>query len=203
MIYRSLASSFAKITSLLNSAGTLWVFALMFLICADIIARAGFNAPIRGVTEIVGYSLIGAVFLQLAHSLHVGRFSRAEMFIEPLARNRPVMAALFHAVFAAGGILVFGLIAWGTVAKFEEAWPDLKFGVEGDFTILVWPLRLIILTGAVMVAVKYLILLIDNLLSLRQSLRDRAAQGRQGTTRALLSSNLSGAICWRIFRGNR
>ena len=177
MIYRSLASSFAKVTSLLNSAGTLWVFALMFLICADIIARAGFNAPIRGVTEIVGYSLIGAVFLQLAHSLHVGRFSRAEMFIEPLARNRPVTAALFHAVFAAGGILVFGLIAWGTVAKFEEAWPDLKFGVEGDFTILVWPLRLIILTGAVMVAVKYLILLIDNLLSLRQSLRDRAMQG--------------------------
>ncbi|MDG2034132.1 MAG: TRAP transporter large permease subunit [Rhodospirillales bacterium] len=178
-IYRSLADSFAKLTSLFNSAGTLWVFALMFLICADIIARAGFDAPIRGVTEIVGYSLIGAVFLQLAHSLHVGRFSRAEMFIEPLARTRPVTAALFHTIFAAGGIFVFGLIAWGTIAKLEEAWPDLKFGVEGDFTILVWPLRLIILTGAVMVAVKYLILLIDNLLALRKSLRMRKAQGRK------------------------
>ena len=44
MIYRSLANSFAKITSLLNSAGTLWVFALMFLICADIVARAGFKS---------------------------------------------------------------------------------------------------------------------------------------------------------------
>ena len=39
-------------------------------------------------------------------------------------------------------------------------------------------------------AVKYLILLIDNLLSLRQSLRDRAVQRQQGTTRALLSSDL-------------
>ncbi len=179
VVYRSLADSFARLTSLFNSAGTLWIFALMFLICADIIARAGFDAPIRGVTEIVGYSLIGAVFLQLAHSLHVGRFSRAEMFIEPLAETRPVTAALFQAIFAAGGIFVFGLIAWGTVSKFEEAWPDLKFGVEGDFTILVWPLRLIILAGAVMVAVKYFILLIDHFLALRQSLRERTTQGRE------------------------
>ena len=131
-VYRSLADFFARLTSLSNSAGTLWVFALMFLICADIIARAVLNAPIRGVIEIVGYSLIGAVFLQLAHSLHVGRFSRAEMFIEPLGRKRPVTAALFHVVFSAGGMFVFGLIAWGTISKFEEAWPDLKFGVEGD-----------------------------------------------------------------------
>ena len=177
--YRSLADLFAKLTSICNSAGTLWVFALMFLICADIIARAGFNAPIRGVTEIVGYSLIGAVFLQLAHSLHVGRFSRAEMFIEPLGRKRPITAALFQVLFSAGGIFVFGLIAWGTVSKFEEAWPDLKFGVEGDFTILVWPLRAIIMAGAIMVAVKYLVLLVDNLIELRKEIQERKSQDKK------------------------
>ena len=171
--YQSLVGLFIKLTSLFNSAGSVWIFGLMFLICADIIARAGFNAPIRGVTEIVGYTLIGAVFLQLAHSLHVGRFSRAEMFIEPLARKHPVTAALFQMVFSAGGVFVFGLIAFGTTSKFEEAWPDLKFGVEGDFTILVWPLRLIILIGATMVAVKYLSLLTDYAIDLRQHLKAR------------------------------
>jgi C4-dicarboxylate transporter DctM subunit len=175
-VYRSLVNLFIKLTSVCNSAGSVWIFGLMFLICADIIARAGFSAPIRGVTEMVGYTLVGAVFLQLAHSLHVGRFSRAEMFIDPLAQKYPVTAALFQMVFSAGGIFVFGLIAFGTISKFEESWPDLKFGVEGDFTILVWPLRVIILAGAVMVAVKYLSLLIDNLIDLRQHLRARKSQ---------------------------
>lgn len=175
-VYRRLANLFVQLTSICNSAGTIWVFGLMFLICADIIARAGFSAPIRGVTELVGYSLIGAVFLQLAHSLHVGRFSRAEMYIEPLTKKRPITAQLFHMIFSAGGVFVFGLIAFGTISKFEEAWPDLKFGVEGDFTILVWPLRLIILIGATMVAVKYLSLLIDHAIELRQAIKRRQAQ---------------------------
>ena len=134
--YRSLADLFAKLASVLNGAGTIWVFALMFLICADIIARAAFNVPLRGVTEIVGYSLIGAVYLQLAHSLHVGRFTRADMFIEPLIHSRPITGCLFQIIFAFGGIFVFALIAYGALTKFDEAWPDLKFGVEGEFTIL-------------------------------------------------------------------
>jgi C4-dicarboxylate transporter, DctM subunit len=174
--YRGLVDLFAKLISILNSAGTLWIFALMFLICADIIGRAAFNAPIRGVTEIVGYSLIGAVYLQLAHSLHVGRFARAEMFIEPLGISRPITASLFHITFALGGVIVFCLIAYGSVTKFDEAWPDLKFGVEGDFTILVWPLRLTILTGSIMVAVKYFTLLIDNLIELRRQIVLRRTQ---------------------------
>jgi C4-dicarboxylate transporter, DctM subunit len=174
--YRGLVDLFAKLISILNSAGTVWIFALMFLICADIIGRAAFNAPIRGVTEIVGYSLIGAVYLQLAHSLHVGRFARAEMFIEPLGISRPITASLFHITFALGGVIVFCLIAFGSVTKFDEAWPDLKFGVEGDFTILVWPLRLTILTGSIMVAVKYFSLLIDNLIELRRQIVLRRTQ---------------------------
>ncbi|MDP7624499.1 MAG: TRAP transporter large permease subunit [Rhodospirillales bacterium] len=168
--YRRLANIFTRTISILNSVGTLWVFALMFLICADIIARAFYNVPIRGVPEIVGYSLIGALYLQLAHSLHVGRFARAEMFIEPLSRKRPITYTLFQIIFSLGGIFVFGLIAFGAITKFEEAWPDLKFGVEGDFTVLVWPLRLIIFIGSVMVAVKYLSLFIENLFEFRRQI---------------------------------
>lgn len=175
-LYRGLVNQFAKVASVLNSAGTIWIFALMFLICADIIGRAAFNAPIRGVAEIVGYSLIGAVYLQLAHSLHVGRFARAEMFIEPLKLRRPITACLFQIIFAAGGMIVFVLIAFGAITKFDEAWPDLKFGVEGDFTVLVWPLRLTILTGSAMVAVKYLSLFIDNMIEIRQLIILRRSQ---------------------------
>jgi len=129
----------------------------MFFIIADIIARSGFNIPLRGVPELVAYSLVGAFFLQLAHTLHVGRFARAEMFIEPMEKNRPIAAGIFNIVFNLAGFFVFALIAYGTYFKFLEAWPDLKFGVEGDFTILVWPLRAVIFVGAVAVSIEYFI----------------------------------------------
>ncbi|CAN0476615.1 unnamed protein product, partial [Discosporangium mesarthrocarpum] len=75
-------SLFTGFCHLMNSAGTLWVFGLMFLICADILARNVFAAPIRGVPEIVGYSIVGTVYLQLANTLHSGRFTRAELLID-------------------------------------------------------------------------------------------------------------------------
>ena len=143
--------------------GTLWVFAIMFFIIADIIARSGFNIPLRGVPELVAYSLVGAFFLQLSHSLHVGRFARAEMFIEPMEKNHPIAAGIFNIVFNLAGIFVFALIAYGTYFKFLEAWPDLKFGVEGDFTILVWPLRAVIFVGAVAVSFEYFIRTVNSI----------------------------------------
>jgi len=162
-IFQSFASFYTRLISITNSIGSIWIFGLMLLICADVISRSAFNMPLRGVPEIAGYSLVGTVFLQLAHSLHAGKFARAEMFIEPFTENRPIGASCYHAVFNLIGILVFALIVYGTWFKFQEAWPDLKFGVEDEFTILVWPLRLIILCGSIMVALKYFIQLIENI----------------------------------------
>jgi tripartite ATP-independent transporter DctM subunit len=174
---------FFHITTLMNSAGTLWVFGIMFMILADIFAREAFDAPIRGVAELVAYSIVGAVFLQLANTLHVGRFTRAEILIDSLDVKRPVAAALFHSMFYVLGILVFALIVYGTFFKFTEAWPDLKFGVEDDFTILVWPLRLIVLIGAAAVIVEYLFQLVGSVtrffreLALRRAAADKQPIG--------------------------
>lgn len=172
-LFQPFISLYTHLISIANSIGSVWIFGLMFLICAEVISRAGFDTPIQGVPEIVGYSLVGAVFLQLAHSLHVGRFSRAEMFLEPLTAKRPIVAAIFNAVFELIGAAVFALIAYGAWNKFQEALPDLKFGVEGIFTILVWPLRLIVLIGSILVALKYLMLLVENIALAVRLLRRR------------------------------
>jgi len=172
-IFQSFASFYTRLISITNSIGSIWIFGLMFLICADVIFRGVFNMPIRGVPELAGYTLVGSVFLQLAHSLHQGRFTCAEMFIEPLSKNRPIVASLYYVVFNLLGLLVFVLIAYGTWFKFREAWPDLKFGVEDDFTILVWPLRVIILFGSILVALQYLIQLIDTIARLKNLVVER------------------------------
>ena len=59
-----LGRAFATLVTWLNAAGVMWIFALMFLITADIIGRAAFNHPIAGVTEMVSLSLVACVFLQ-------------------------------------------------------------------------------------------------------------------------------------------
>ena len=171
--FQSFTLFYIRLISIANSIGSIWIFGLMFLICADVIFRGAFNMPLRGVPEIAGYSLVGAVFLQLAHSLHVGKFARAEMFIEPLTLNRPIGANCFHLIFNLIGVLVFALIVYGTWFKFQEAWPDLKFGVENEFTILVWPLRLIILCGSLLVSLKYFIQLIENISQFKNLVEQR------------------------------
>jgi len=169
----------ARLTSVLNSAGTFWVFCLMFLICADVVARGAFDRPINGVAELVGYSIVATVYLQLANTLHVGRFTRAAMVIDGLEARRPVAAAVYNGLFSLIGVAVFALIANGAWYKLAEAWPDLRFGNAESFSILVWPLRAIVLVGATLTAVEYLLLLGRNLRDFRAALHQRRTQQRR------------------------
>ncbi|MGH8740954.1 MAG: TRAP transporter small permease subunit, partial [Burkholderiales bacterium] len=83
----------------MNSVGTAWLFALTFVICADVAGRYLFDAPIQGAAEIVGFSVVAALFLAFPNTLHVGRFTRVELLIERLEVRRPGAAALLTALF--------------------------------------------------------------------------------------------------------
>ena len=41
----------------------------MFLISAEVVARQVFNAPISGIPDMVGYSVVGTAALQMANTL--------------------------------------------------------------------------------------------------------------------------------------
>jgi tripartite ATP-independent transporter DctM subunit len=142
----------------MNSVGTLWIFALMFLICADVAGRYLFSAPIKGAAEMVGYSIVTAVFLQMASTLRAGRFTRVEILIEPLEARRPGAAYLFNAVYHLVGAAMFALISWGTWPKLREAWiHDEITGTPGVFVFLIWPFLATIVFGAAVTAIEFLI----------------------------------------------
>jgi tripartite ATP-independent transporter DctM subunit len=146
---------FATLVGWLNGAGVVWVFALMFLISADIVGRTVFDDPIAGVTEMVSLSLVACVFLQLGHAVLHGRLMRVEMFIEPLERRRPVAAHAWSALLAAAGIAMLATIAIGIWPDFVRAWRTAEFaGVEGIFKIEVWPIKLVIGAGSIVAAVE-------------------------------------------------
>jgi C4-dicarboxylate transporter, DctM subunit len=142
----------------MNSAGTLWIFALMFLICGDVAGRYIFNAPIKGAAEMVGYSIVAAVFLQMASTLRAGRFTRVEMLIEPLEARRPAAGHTFNAVYHLVGAAVFAVITWGTWPKLADAWANDEItGTPGVFVFLIWPFLSVVVLGAAVTAVEFLI----------------------------------------------
>ena len=86
---------FESLTIAMNSAGSGWVCCLMILICADIVSRSVLNKPLNGVAEIVALSIVICVFLQLAHTLAVGRLTRADILLRWLAKRYPGISRYF------------------------------------------------------------------------------------------------------------
>jgi len=142
----------------MNSVGTLWLFGLTFVICADVAGRYLFDAPIQGAAEIVGFSVVAALFLAFPNTLRVGRFTRVEVLIEWLEARHPGAAALVNALFHLTGAAVFGAIAWGTWPRFESAWSTAEItGTPGVFTFPVWPFFGVIVFGAAATCLEFLI----------------------------------------------
>ncbi len=165
---RDPAHLFIVFTTVLNSIGTVWILFLMGIICADITARGLFNAPIYGVTEIVGTSIVCSVFLQLANTIHVRRITRADAFFGWLQRERPRAAAVFDFLFHLVGATVFILIAWGIWPVFLRALEHgTYFGIPDQFTFKVWPVKFLIMFGAAVAALEFILLAFMDLRSLR------------------------------------
>ncbi len=140
----------------MNSVGSLWMFALMFLICADVAGRYLFSMPIKGAAEMVGYSIVAAVFLQMASTLRAGRFTRVELFFEPMLQRRPAAAQTFDSVFGLLGMAVFAVITWGTWPKLAAAWANDEItGTPGVFVFPIWPFLAVVVLGAAVTCIEF------------------------------------------------
>lgn len=137
------------VATLLSSIGTLWIALLMLLIVADVIGRNFLNAPITGVSEIAGRSVVAIVFLQVSAAIMQGRLTRADFLIRRIDRISPRSVHLLEIAFTLAGAVVFALIVHASWPKALTAWNSNEFfGVQGVFTIPTYPFRAITLIGA-------------------------------------------------------
>lgn len=149
---------FEQITSVMNSIGTAWVFVLLVIINLDIGGRALFNHPIRGVPEIVALSIVACVFLQIAHTLKVGRLTRSDVFLNWLEKKSPRLQHMVQGIYHLVGAVLMVILFKASLPLFQKAWKmDLYVGAEGDFMAPVWPVKLIILIGCVAAALQFLL----------------------------------------------
>ena len=144
------------LTGGMTALGTLLIFAVMILVNSDIALRFALNAPVRGVAEIVSVSIVGIVFLQLPHTLRMGRITRAELLLQAVLQRSPRAAAAIEGLFDLCGAVLFAILAIASWRPFIEAYTMGHYlGSPGDFTVPVWPVRLLIVLGAWVLVVQY------------------------------------------------
>ena len=162
--------SFETVISVMNSIGTVWVFVLLVIINLDIGGRAIFNHPIRGVPEIVSMSIVACVFLQIAHTLRVGRLTRSDLLMNWLKDKYPGLKNFLEGLYYSIGAALMAILFKASVPLFTKAWQiDEYVGAEGDFMAPIWPVKLIILIGCLAGAIQFLLMAFDSFKQLRFS----------------------------------
>jgi len=151
-------SLFGRFEAALAAIGTGWILVLMALICADIVGRAAFNAPILGVPEMVQFSIVGIVFLQLPLTLRTGGLTRSDLLLGALMRARPRIAHALQLMFDLTGAALLAIIVATTWPLARRAFADKEFyGSTGVVHIPTGPLKAIIILGCTVMALQFLL----------------------------------------------
>lgn len=141
-----------------NALGTLVVLALVVVLNVDVVLRGVFSAPLKGTYEIVQFSVVLIVFLQLADVVRVDRLTRSDGFLNLLHGRRPGLTANLRRIINALAAIFMGLVAYITFPEFLRMWATQDFfGVPGLFTLPWWPVKLVITFGTALSCVIFAI----------------------------------------------
>ena len=183
------------LVSFLNAGGSVWIFCIMILLCADVFGRAAFNAPIDGVPLLVALSIVVIVFLQLPAAIRADRLTRSDALLSRLLDRRPSVGLSLRALYDGLGVLVMGAVVLYTMPTFVKVWERGTYeGLEGDFALPSWPFKLLILVGATLCGVEFLRAMARGGRSLAELARDGSLEVRRIATLSAAVAVVAAAI---------
>jgi TRAP-type mannitol/chloroaromatic compound transport system permease small subunit len=142
----------------LNAIGSLWVLLLVLLICTDSFGRSFFRHPIEGAVEMVAVSMAVIVFCQLPDTTRIGRLTRSDTLLHIFATKMSWPGRLVLAGFDLLGALVMAQIVYGMAPLVLEAYErGYYLGNRGLFTFPEWPLKGLVVMGASVTFVCFLV----------------------------------------------
>ena len=148
---RALSKLFNGIAIIDNAVGTLIVLALVLVVNYDVFARGLLNAPFQGAVEVVQFSMVLIVFLQLPDVVRVNRLTRSDGFLTVLGMRRPMLSGTIRQTINFISAVFMFLVAVAIWPEFVEMWEsDDYFGIPGVFTAPWWPMKLTIFASAVL-----------------------------------------------------
>ena len=124
---------FVTIASIANAVGTLVIFLLVAIMNVDVIARGIFHAPLRGVVEVVIFSLILIVFLQLPDVVHNNRLTRSDGFLAYAQDKYPDLANIISRIIDTLSAIFMALITWTIWPEFTESIASCHFITPPEF----------------------------------------------------------------------
>ena len=152
-----------KLSRTLMILGAGWAFVLFFLILFEIIMRA-VNMPISGTKEIVANSVVMIVFLQLGFAIRSSSMLRTDFIVAALPKS--LQKLLLFIALVLGAVLFFFLMKAG-IKLAVRSFVNGEFDGEGALRVPVWPTRWMVVFGAGLAGLNYLILSIVELFGLR------------------------------------
>jgi TRAP-type C4-dicarboxylate transport system permease small subunit len=171
-ILHRIRKSVISLAVIANMIGTCVLFVLVAIMNSDVVARGIFHSPIRGVVEMVVFSLVLIVFLQLPDVVNSGRLTRSDGLLSVLKVRAPGIADILSRVIDATAGIFMAMIAWTVWPEFVESIETCQFfktasdpdsgilnnlmqalsrcdyfGTPGIFTAPWWPARLVMFLG--------------------------------------------------------
>jgi TRAP-type C4-dicarboxylate transport system permease small subunit len=130
-------------------------FLLCFVVVGDVIGRVVFNRPLQGTPELVSSSIVIICYLTGVYAI----LSNGMMHVDALTVHLPVRVQAALAVISCLlGVLLFGLIFWGSIDGFMHAFETSEYEGEGALRVPVWPVRFAVLAGSGLAMLAYLLL---------------------------------------------
>ncbi len=142
----------ARVTRVLLAFAAVIIFLLGFIVCADVLGRALFNAPVKGTPEIVSMSIVIICFLLAGYSVQSGGMIYTDVVSGAFGVRGLAFAQLLSATL---GIVFFGLIIWGSYEPTLHAIASGEYEGEGALRVPVWPARTVVVLGAILVVTSY------------------------------------------------
>jgi TRAP-type C4-dicarboxylate transport system permease small subunit len=143
------ASTFERIAIVANALGTLVVLALVAVVNYDVVARGVFHKPFHGAVELVQFSMVLIVFLQLPDVVRVNRLTRSDGFLAIAGDRWPRLANVLSKFINSIAAIFMLLVAIAIWPEFLDMWETKDyFGVPGVFTAPWWPVKLVIFLSA-------------------------------------------------------
>ena len=147
-----------RIAIIANAIGTLVVLGLVAVVNYDVVARGAFNQPFHGAVELVQFSMVLIVFLQLPDVVRVNRLTRSDGFLVIARKRWPMLSYWLDKVINLIALVFMVLVAIAIWPEFLDMYETQDyFGVPGVFTAPYWPIKLVIFLSAVLCSVLFLL----------------------------------------------
>ena len=138
----------ARISFWMSMLASSTIAFFMLLICVEILSRAIFSYPIKGVQDFVTYAIVACVFVQLGSCVRDNKLIAADFLMQGWVSRKPLLASAAHVLFYVVATYLLWRASIWLLNDFQKSYRSSEFtGAIGAFQLTIWPFKLAVFIG--------------------------------------------------------